>query len=163
MGGAGGGEEEDEEEPDLEPAVDAFGDALPEGFGGGKDGKKGAAATGAEPLHVEPRGRHGLPDDPHLSEQWGDEQGFRREGQHSIMGEGGDGKGAATPAAAPSPDVWLDAHVLATPAAGDVDGDGHPDLVVPVSYFFDKAQYEGSHRAKEVEGLDLSKYVAGEF
>lgn len=37
--------------------------------------------------------------------------------------------------------VWLDPHILATPAIADIDGDGQEELVVAVSYFFDSDQY----------------------
>ncbi len=39
---------------------------------------------------------------------------------------------------------WLhvDAHILATPAIGDLNNDGHDELVVGVSWFFDREYYE---------------------
>ena len=37
--------------------------------------------------------------------------------------------------------VWLDPHILATPAIADIDGDGQEELVIAVSYFFDRDQY----------------------
>lgn len=40
-----------------------------------------------------------------------------------------------------SPFIFIDAHILATPAIGDLDGDGIDELVVPVSYFFDRDYY----------------------
>jgi hypothetical protein len=157
-----------QEDPQLQPAaqahhprVDEFGDPLPQGFVGEGDAAAAAAGGDAAAFHDEPRGRNPLPDDPALSEQWGDEQGFWRSGQHAIQDQEG-AAGGGDSKKPPSEHVWLDAHVLATPAVGDVDGDGHPEVVVPVSYFFDRAQYEG-RRSREVEGLDLSKYVAGEF
>lgn len=36
----------------------------------------------------------------------------------------------------------MDAHVLATPAIADIDGDGHDELVAVVSYFYDRDYYE---------------------
>jgi hypothetical protein len=46
-----------------------------------------------------------------------------------------------------SPFVYVDAHILCTPAIADIDGDGSDELVVAVSYFFDRQYYE-----KEVGG-----------
>ena len=37
--------------------------------------------------------------------------------------------------------VWLDSHILANPAIADIDGDGQEELVVAVSYYFDRDQY----------------------
>lgn len=37
--------------------------------------------------------------------------------------------------------VLVDAHVLANPVVADIDGDGHHELIVAVSYFFDREQY----------------------
>lgn len=34
--------------------------------------------------------------------------------------------------------VYIDPHILATPVVEDLDGDGHQEIIVPVSYFFDK-------------------------
>lgn len=34
--------------------------------------------------------------------------------------------------------VLVDAHVLATPVIADIDGDGGDELIVTVSYYFDK-------------------------
>lgn len=41
-----------------------------------------------------------------------------------------------------SPFVYIDAHILTTPAIADIDGDGVEELVVAVSYFFDRQYYE---------------------
>ena len=38
---------------------------------------------------------------------------------------------------------------MATPAIGDLDGDGVDELVVPVSYFFDREYYAQEVRAAE--------------
>ena len=43
--------------------------------------------------------------------------------------------------------VALDAHILATPAIADIDADGLDELVVAVSYFFDKDYYEAPVRS----------------
>ena len=62
-----------------------------------------------------------------------------------------------------SPFVWIDAHVLASPAIADIDGDGRDEIVVPVSYFFDPGEYAvDSVRSASVVGKDgdPGKYVA---
>jgi len=46
--------------------------------------------------------------------------------------------------------VYIDPHILATPAIADIDGDGSEELVVAVSYFFDRQYYED-----EVGGVGL--------
>ena len=38
--------------------------------------------------------------------------------------------------------LWLDPHILCTPALADIDGDGHDDLIVAASYFFDRDEYD---------------------
>ena len=38
--------------------------------------------------------------------------------------------------------VLIDSHILCTPAIGDIDGDGHEELVVAASYFFDRDYYD---------------------
>jgi hypothetical protein len=57
--------------------------------------------------------------------------------------------------------VYLDPHILCTPSIADIDGDGRDELVVAVSYFFDREYYDDPAHAGEVKGLDISKYVAG--
>lgn len=34
--------------------------------------------------------------------------------------------------------VFVDPHILATPTIGDIDADGHEELVIAVSYFYDR-------------------------
>jgi len=59
--------------------------------------------------------------------------------------------------------VWVDAHVLATPSLVDLTGDGRPELVVAVSYFFDETDYNARPelRARLGPSVNLHKYVAG--
>ena len=38
--------------------------------------------------------------------------------------------------------LWLDPHILCTPTLADIDGDGHEDLVVAATYFFDRDEYD---------------------
>ena len=60
--------------------------------------------------------------------------------------------------------VAVDAHVLCTPAAADVDGDGRLELVLAVTYLFDHGHYADPqhrrHRGLD-EGVDVSNYLAG--
>ena len=42
-------------------------------------------------------------------------------------------------------DVWrryvlVDAHIISTPVIEDIDGDGSPEIIFAVSYFFDKVR-----------------------
>ena len=46
------------------------------------------------------------------------------------------------PALQNSDHVWVDPHILCTPAIADIDGDGVEEMVVAVSYYFDRAYYE---------------------
>ena len=41
----------------------------------------------------------------------------------------------------------LDAHIMATPAVGDIDGDGADEILVSASYFFDADYYADPVRA----------------
>jgi len=43
--------------------------------------------------------------------------------------------------------VLVDAHILCTPSIGDIDGDGHDELVVAASYFFDREYYDDPVRS----------------
>ncbi|GIL89184.1 hypothetical protein Vretimale_18615 [Volvox reticuliferus] len=56
--------------------------------------------------------------------------------------------------------VYVDPHIMTTPAIADIDGDGHDELVVAVSYFYDREYYDDPDHAKDLKGIDLSKYVA---
>lgn len=41
----------------------------------------------------------------------------------------------------PGESILVDAHIMATPALGDIDGDGVEEIVIAVSYFFDVDYY----------------------
>jgi hypothetical protein len=43
----------------------------------------------------------------------------------------------------------------------DIDGDGIDEMVVGASYFYDREYYEDPEYAKELNGLDIGKYVGG--
>lgn len=60
-------------------------------------------------------------------------------------------------------EIWVDAHVLATPVLADLTGDGRPELIATVSYFFDDTDYHASpHLLKRLgSDVDIKKYVAG--
>lgn len=46
--------------------------------------------------------------------------------------------------------VFVDPHILCNPAIGDIDGDGHDELVVAVSYFYDREYYDDVVRFSSV-------------
>ncbi|WVZ61121.1 hypothetical protein U9M48_011041 [Paspalum notatum var. saurae] len=56
--------------------------------------------------------------------------------------------------------VSIDAHILSTPVIADIDKDGVQEMVIAVSYYFDREYYQNSEHAKELEGIDIEKYVA---
>ncbi|XP_027072575.2 protein DEFECTIVE IN EXINE FORMATION 1-like [Coffea arabica] len=57
--------------------------------------------------------------------------------------------------------VHIDAHVLCTPVIADIDNDGTSEMVVAVSYFFDREYYDNPEHSKDLGGIDIGKYVAG--
>ncbi|CAD7696447.1 unnamed protein product [Ostreobium quekettii] len=57
--------------------------------------------------------------------------------------------------------VYIDSHVLSTPVVADIDQDGVEELVVSVSYFFDRDYYDSAeHRGELGEGVEPSHYIA---
>ena len=58
--------------------------------------------------------------------------------------------------------IHVDAHVLCTPVIADLDGDGSEDLVLAVSYFFDREYYDQYEHHHELgDDVDVTKYIAG--
>ncbi|XP_057517202.1 protein DEFECTIVE IN EXINE FORMATION 1 [Amaranthus tricolor] len=57
--------------------------------------------------------------------------------------------------------VDIDSHILSTPVIADIDNDGVLEMVVAVSYFFDRDYYDKPEHAKDLGGIDIGKYVAG--
>lgn len=57
--------------------------------------------------------------------------------------------------------VHIDAHILCTPVIADIDNDGTSEMVVAVSYFFDREYYDNPEHSKDLGGIDIGKYVAG--
>lgn len=70
----------------------------------------------------------------------------RRFGRHWDLADEGWGGGWDSHFDAPGENegefLWLDAHVLCTPAIADIDRDGHQELVVAVTYYFDRDKYD---------------------
>jgi hypothetical protein len=46
--------------------------------------------------------------------------------------------------------VWVDAHILATPALADVDGDGVMELICSVSYYYDEEDFNNHPHVRVV-------------
>ena len=78
---------------------------------------------------------------------------------YGAYGEGGHGWAAYND----SDYIALDAHVLSTPTVADINNDGHVEILLAVSYFFDRNAYADTEAAAEAgkEELDLTKYVGG--
>ncbi|CAA0810659.1 Protein DEFECTIVE IN EXINE FORMATION 1 [Striga hermonthica] len=57
--------------------------------------------------------------------------------------------------------VNIDAHILCTPVIADIDKDGVFEMIVAVSYFFDREYYDNPEHMKELAGIDIGKYIAG--
>eukprot|EP01018_Ginkgo_biloba_P034640 Gb_30710 [translate_table: standard] len=57
--------------------------------------------------------------------------------------------------------VNIDSHILCTPVIADIDKDGINEMIIAVSYFFDREYYENPAHSGELGGIDIGKYVAG--
>ncbi|MQM19813.1 hypothetical protein Taro_052827 [Colocasia esculenta] len=57
--------------------------------------------------------------------------------------------------------VGVDSHILCTPVIADIDNDGISEMIVAVSYFFDREYYDNPDHLSELGGIDIEKYVAG--
>ncbi|XP_042393063.1 protein DEFECTIVE IN EXINE FORMATION 1-like [Zingiber officinale] len=56
--------------------------------------------------------------------------------------------------------VSIDSHILCTPVIADIDNDGTQEMVVAVSYFFDREYYDNPEHSAELGGINIEKYVA---
>ncbi|KAG6527674.1 hypothetical protein ZIOFF_009800 [Zingiber officinale] len=56
--------------------------------------------------------------------------------------------------------VSIDSHILCTPVIADIDNDGTKEMVVVVSYFFDREYYDNPEHSVELGGINIEKYVA---
>lgn len=57
--------------------------------------------------------------------------------------------------------VLVDAHIMCTPSLGDVDADGRDDLVIAVTYSFDRTYYDDpAHAGELARGIDSAMYLA---
>ena len=63
------------------------------------------------------------------------------------MGGGGEMQGSMND----TNSLFIDAHVLASPTIADVNGDGYQEMIIPISYYFDKAKYDGIKK----QGVEL--------
>uniref|UniRef100_A0ACD5WDP8 Uncharacterized protein n=1 Tax=Avena sativa TaxID=4498 RepID=A0ACD5WDP8_AVESA len=56
--------------------------------------------------------------------------------------------------------VSIDAHVLSTPVIADIDSDGVQEMIIAVSYFFDREYYDNPEHVKELGEIEIGKYIA---
>ncbi|XP_042450680.1 protein DEFECTIVE IN EXINE FORMATION 1-like [Zingiber officinale] len=56
--------------------------------------------------------------------------------------------------------VSIDSHILCTLVIADIDNDGTKEMVVAVSYFFDREYYDNPEHSTELGGINIEKYVA---
>ncbi|KAK8946301.1 hypothetical protein KSP40_PGU004761 [Platanthera guangdongensis] len=56
--------------------------------------------------------------------------------------------------------VNVDSHILCTPVIADIDNDGVQEMIVAVSYFFDREYYDNPEHTADLGGIDIGKYVA---
>ena len=66
-------------------------------------------------------------------------------------------EGAGVLAPAKEGELLVDAHVLCSPTVADLDGDGNPELIVAVSYFFDKEARSLSCSCMRMHDASLSR------
>lgn len=57
--------------------------------------------------------------------------------------------------------VNIDSHILSTPVIADIDNDSINEMIIAVSYFFDREYYDNPAHSEELGGIDIGKYVAG--
>uniref|UniRef100_A0A1D1ZA04 Lambda-carrageenase n=1 Tax=Anthurium amnicola TaxID=1678845 RepID=A0A1D1ZA04_9ARAE len=57
--------------------------------------------------------------------------------------------------------VDVDSHILCTPVIADIDNDGTSEMIIAVSYFFDREYYDNPDHLAELGGINIDKYVAG--
>jgi len=63
---------------------------------------------------------------------------------------------------AADPYLLVDPHILSTPIIVDLDQDGHDELIISTSYYFDREYYSNPDNRKKLDiDVDISKYVAG--
>lgn len=56
--------------------------------------------------------------------------------------------------------LWVDAHVLSTPVIADLDGDGRPELIAGVSYYFDPAKFNDAVMLKTLgANVNIAHYL----
>ena len=143
---------------DYQPAWQETDGGIPRG-----DARQGVGRTAPTDLHDHFSGVPGVaPPTTHHAPKarggWEDES-FQRRTARLRDGETDNEKVRNTPF------VNVDAHLLCTPSVADVDGDGFDEIVLAVSFFFDKEYYQDTNHLSEMRDLGvtvdlLGKYVA---
>jgi len=132
---------------------DAFGvPDFGEGGGGYAEGALGDAGGAGEDDYVKAMHRH-YAEGRRFRDEYAADADLRVGDDADIYGYGPGKWGAVNE----SDWVYVDPHVLSSVTLADVNGDGHQELIIPVSYYFDAEEYANKEDLK----FDPKKFIGG--